>query len=157
YRPTRKPLKGGDNVGTRGPIGKRTDQLRGHGAASAREDAGVERPKADDLHWPKPLDHWHPLVIEWYESLQKPAIACFLQQTDGAQARLVAQRITDQMGGSGRVSAAALAARLSAMDSLVTSEGARRRLRIEVGRRDEREAAPVLDIVDRRNKLASSE
>ena len=98
-----------------------------------------------------------PLVIEWYESLQKPAIACFLQQTDVAQARLVAQWITDQMDRKDGVSAAAMAPLLSAMDSLLTSEGARRRLRIEIERRDEKEAAPVLDIVDRRNKLASSE
>src|SRR5690606_41418182 len=84
-------------------------------------------------------------------------ISCFLQQTDVAQARLVAQWITDQMDRKDGGSAAAMAPLLSAMDSLLTSEGARRRLRIEIERRDEREAAPVRDIVDRRNKLASSE
>lgn len=140
-----------------GPIGKRSDQLRGHGAKSAREAEGlVTDIPADEIHWPEPMPFWHPLAVEWYEALQKPAIACFLQQTDVAQARIVAQTLTDQMSKAGGISAAAMPAIFSAMNDLLTTEGSRRKLRIEIGRRGDEEVAPVLDIVDRRNRLASS-
>lgn len=141
-----------------GPVGNRSDQLRGHGAKKAREAEGlVANIPADEIEWPEPMPFWHPLAIEWYQSLQKPAIACFLQQTDVAQARIVCQMLTDQLGRKGGVTPAAMPAIFSAMNDLLTTEGARRKLRIEIARRDAEEVAPVLDIVDRRNRLASGD
>jgi|SRR5690606_1295746 len=133
-----------------GPMPKRTDQVR-------RRNAKPETDKVapDEIEWPEPLPSWHPLVTEWYLSLQKPSIACFLQQSDVAQARIVAQMLSDQMDRKAGVSAAAMPPLFAAMNDLLTTEGARRRLRIEIERRDAQEAAPVLDIVDRRRKLAS--
>lgn len=140
-----------------GPVGKRSDQLRGHGARAAREAEGLVTIPADEIEWPPPADFWHPLVVEWYESLQKPAIATFLQQTDVAFARIICQTLNDQLSRSGGMSAAAMPAIFSAMNDLLTTEGARRKLRIEIARRESEDVAPVLDIVDRRTRLASSE
>lgn len=132
-----------------GPMPKRTDQVR-------RRNAKPETDKvaADELEWPEAPSFWHPLVVEWYESLQKPAISCFFQQTDVAQARIVGQMLSDQFERKDGVSAAAMPALFSAMADLLTTEGARRRLRIEIERREAEEKAPVLDIVDRRRRLA---
>ncbi|KAA9155540.1 hypothetical protein FPZ12_029535 [Amycolatopsis acidicola] len=93
------------------------------------------------------------MARDWYLSLQVPSIACYLQQTDVAQARVIAHILTEQLNRPGGPVANALSPIFSAMDSLLTSEGARRRLSIEIDRREVTAPTPLV-VADRRDRLA---
>ncbi|MDH2424746.1 hypothetical protein [Sphaerisporangium sp. TRM90804] len=99
----------------------------------------MERPEPDEL--------WHPIAQDWYVSLAVSGQAKFYQPSDWQVARYVAEAMTRNLNAS-RFSAQMFAAVMGAMTELLTTEGARRRARLELERRrpdDEEAGVTVLD------------
>lgn len=109
------------------------------------DDGGAKRPPVDAK--------WHPIAKAWYLGLGESLQSAFYEPSDWALARLLAEVITRELAEqplldmSGRpvvdkkgapvmvrrpVKGASLAAILKGMSSLLTSEGDRRRLQIEL-------------------------
>lgn len=129
-------------MGARGPVPKRVEARLGHRTVAERSVTvaagfeGVTQPPADDS--------WHVMAAEWYESLALSGQAAFYQPSDWATARVWAEILSRQLS-AGRVSAQMIAAWASGATELLTTEGARRRGRLELerGGSDEDEDASV--------------
>lgn len=91
----------------------------------AQLQAAAEMPLADDA--------WHLIARDWYLSLQESGQSRFYEPSDWQAARLVAEVMTRNLN-QGRFSAQLFAAVWSAMGELLTTEGARRRARMEIER-----------------------
>lgn len=120
-------------MGTRGPIPKRDSERRRRnkpdtGTITVEMTGEVETPDVDP--------NWHPIAIDWYESLAKSGQSKRYEPSDWAAARLIAHDMTRHLN-TARFSSQALAAVWSAMTDLLTTEGARRRVRMEIERRPE--------------------
>ncbi|MEV3856052.1 hypothetical protein AB0J38_17225 [Streptomyces sp. NPDC050095] len=89
---------------------------------------------------------WHPIAASWYASLSESGQEQFYEASDWATAYYVAEAMSRNLN-SGRFSAQLFQAVMSAMTDLLTTEGARRRARVELERDgggvDPREAARV--------------
>lgn len=135
-----------------GPIPERSENRRRRNKPEIPETT----PKNTDhkVDWGKPDPEWHPLMVEAYEALQVSPQSEYATQADVAQARITLTVWSLQLSRSGGPTAQALGALFSSLDSLMMSEGARRRLRIEVAKQDRADKAPVLDIVERRRRAA---
>lgn len=139
-----------------GPIPKRSDQRRrrnksdGPSLVKAPGGAAPEVPPADE--------EWHPIAAGWYESLAQSGQAQFYEASDWATAYYVAEAMSRNLN-SVRFSAQLFQAVMSGMTDLLTTEGARRRARVELeresGAEDPREAARVT-LMDSYRKAADS-
>lgn len=116
---------------TRGPIPKRTDQRR-----------RVNKPEVDYTHAaalvdvvevPAVDDEWHPIAKRWFASLAESGQSRFFEPSDWAYATLTAEAMTRLLYAD-KFSATHFAAVQSAMTDLLTTEGARRRARLEIER-----------------------
>lgn len=117
-------------MGTRGPIPKRSEERRrrnkpsGGDITKAARGTRLARPPAADRSW-------HRLARYWYESLAKSGQSEFYEPSDWATARIWAEILSRQLQ-SGRISAQMVAAWSAAATELLTTEGARRRMRLEL-------------------------
>jgi hypothetical protein len=116
-------------MGTHGPIPKRSDMRRRTNAPATpitRVPAGQRTgvPEADP--------NWHPIAREWFESLFESGQSFFYERSDIAQARYVAEIMSRNLNQGQRVSGQLFASVISAAGELLTTEGARRRLGIEL-------------------------
>jgi len=110
----------------------------------------------------------HPIARDWYHSLEGSPQSVYFQSSDWAAARLLAHELTTYLGPTPRSgeqpeyrqrNANMFAALWSAMGDLLTTEGARRKLRIEVERPDPDESADadtVASLADYRERLSQS-
>jgi hypothetical protein len=138
-------------MGTRGPVPSRDDQRRRRNkpdvATTKVEMTGeVEAPDVDPA--------WHPIAIDWYKSLGDSGQSRYFEPSDWAAARLVAHDLSRHLVNK-RPSSQWFAAVWSAMADLLTTEGSRRRVRMEIERKpdaDEGELASVTPI-DRYSNL----
>jgi len=119
-------------VGVRGPVPKRTENRLGHmtkaekAAVTSVEMAGkVEIPPADKT--------WHQIAVDWYESLAESGQAKFYEPSDWQAARLLAHELSRALRQ--KVSATLFAAIWTAMGDLLTTEGERRRVKMEINRK----------------------
>lgn len=114
--------------------------------SAPRLSAVVVVPPADPL--------WHPIARDWYESLSESGQASFYQASDWATARYIAEAMHRNLKNE-RFSAQLFAAVMSGMTELLTTEGARRRARLEIERAPHLESVqlPVTDIASRRAGL----
>ncbi|MFD0918885.1 hypothetical protein ACFQ16_03935 [Saccharopolyspora rosea] len=94
----------------------------------------------------------HPLVVDWYQSLGESAQARYFEPSDWQTSRLVAYSM-DRYVRSARPSSQMFAALMSAMSDLLVTEGARRRVRIEIERGQAQERASVSAIEDYKKQL----
>ncbi|MFL6096060.1 MAG: hypothetical protein ACJ71Y_11480 [Blastococcus sp.] len=123
-------------MGTRGPIPKRSEERRrvnkDDGPALIQAPAGSPE-DAPDLPDPDPL--WHPIAADWYLSLRESGQSAFYEPSDWAMARYAAhvmsQVLLSERGPNGQL----VAALNSVMSSLLTTEGDRRRARMELERK----------------------
>jgi hypothetical protein len=76
---------------------------------------------------------WHPIARDWYASLAHSGQAALFQPSDWATARYVAEAMSRNLT-AGRFSATAFAAVVSAMSSLLVTEGDRRRVGVQIER-----------------------
>jgi len=145
-------------MGTRGPIPERSEARRRRnkddGPALVKADSG---PPADLPELPEPDPLWHPIAADWYLSLRESGQAAFYQPSDWAVARyaadLMSKVLLSERGPNGQL----VAALNSVMSSLLTTEGDRRRARMELERKPAARQAPagVTAIADYRASLGS--
>lgn len=76
---------------------------------------------------------WHPLARDWFESLARSGQSQFLEPSDWAQARVWAYLLSEELFRD-KASAMMIASWASGAAELLTTEGARRRMRIELER-----------------------
>lgn len=116
--------------GKGGPVPKRSDQRRRRNkptvevtkAASGRAPTGES---------PAPDPEWHPIASEWFTSLADSGQSQFYEPSDWATARYIAEAMSQSLESS-RMSGQLFSAILSGATELLTTEGARRRMRIEL-------------------------
>lgn len=140
-------------MGTRGPVPKRQAEQMGH--RTKAEKAEVETVAASgSVPVPASSPDWHPTALLWFESLAESGQSRFYEPSDWAAAVYVAEVMTKNLN-TGRFSAQLFAAVWSAMSELLTTEGARRRVRVEVDRSVEVEVPEgVAAIEDYRSRLS---
>lgn len=116
-----------------GPVPKRTSQRLGH-LTKAEKAAATTIKAAGAVAMPDPDPTWHPLATSWYRSLSDSAQSKLMEPSDWAAASLTAHELSRMLASE--APNAALFGRLwAAMGELMTTEGARRRLKIEVERK----------------------
>lgn len=127
-----------------GPVPKRSeDRVRRN-----KPDVEVTRiPTTPQAKPPAENRAWHIAAKRWYRSLRHSGQAVFYEPSDWAYAQLAADLLTEELG-SNKPRASMISEVLSMMDNLLTSEGARRRVRIELVRagQDEAPAAEVVSL-----------
>lgn len=129
----------------KGPVPKRSDQKR-HRVKS--QGPVLKTAPASPVFDPPPAEEsWHPLMREWYRSLGESGQSAFMEPSDWATARIAAFALSQELAG-GSVSAAMLREFMAVASQLMTTEGARRRLRVELQRGpqvvEDREAEDVM-------------
>lgn len=129
---------------TRGPVPKRTDQR----ARRNKTPEGAEVVRLTTTSQVKPPAEdksWHITAKRWFRSLKKSSQNQFYEQSDWAYAQLAADLLSAEMNRD-KPRAVMVSQILSMMDNLLTSEGARRRVRIELVRagQDEDQVADIV-------------
>lgn len=135
-------------MGVRGPIPKRSEER-----IRRNEDEGpVETLKIQgEVDVPDiDIPDVHPLVADWYESLKDSAQSKYYEPSDWQTARIVAYFLDHEVKSS-RHNGQMLATLHSFMTDLLVSEGARRRVRLEIERNVAE--AQVIDLSDRFKEL----
>ncbi|MEU3355264.1 hypothetical protein [Streptomyces sp. NPDC037389] len=129
-------------MGSRGPVPKRSSERRRRN----KDDDGpvlVRAPSGSEpVIWPEPDADWHPVAADWYASLAASGQSRFYEPSDVAVARYVTEAMSRNLS-NGRFSAQLFAAVCSAMTDLLTTEGARRRVRVELERESAEETVPA--------------
>jgi len=125
-------------MGARGPVGKRSEERMGHRSKNEK-DSITKAPSgapADLPDLPEPSPLWDPIATDWYLSLRESGQAAFYQPSDWAVARYAAELMSRVLDCSERGPNGQLVAALnSVMSSLLTTEGDRRRARMELERK----------------------
>ena len=122
-------------MGTRGPVGKRDSQRRRRNKPEVETLTAAGSPL---VIAPEPADDWEPLATDWYLSLGASGQSVFFEPSDWALAQIVADTLSRYLR-AGKPNAVLFSSILSAMSSLLTTEGDRRRLRIELSKSREDE------------------
>lgn len=139
--------------GRGGPVPKRSDQRRRRN----KTEGGIDTaPGASEVEIPEADSNWHPIAIDWFESLALSGQSIYYQPSDWQVARLVAEGMS-RMLTMGKFSAIAFQAIMSSMTSLLVTEGDRRRMRLELERAkpaDPDEDASVTVLSDWAKRLA---
>lgn len=143
-------------MGTRGPIPKRSEERRRRNAddgpplVQGKAGAPAELPPL-----PEPDPTWHPIATEWYLSLRDSGQAAFYEPSDWAMARYAAELMSRGLQSDRPPNGQYVAALNSVMASLLTTEGDRRRARIELERKPAMKSVPasVTAIADYRSSI----
>ncbi|MCM8552333.1 hypothetical protein NDF60_18630 [Streptomyces sp. STCH 565 A] len=125
-------------MGARGPIGKRSEERMGHRSKEEKDSItkAPSGPPEDLPGLPDPSPAWDPIATDWYLSLRESGQAAFYQPSDWAVARYAAELMSRVLDCSERGPNGQLVAALnSVMSSLLTTEGDRRRARMELERK----------------------
>lgn len=118
----------------------------------AEKDRTTTAKVAGAVEIPQPSDSWHPIAVAWYESLAESGQSQFYEPSDWASAVLVAEVMTVNLS-AGRFSSELFKGVWSAMGELLSTEGSRRRVRLEVERAVD-EPKGVTSIVEYKRRLA---
>lgn len=138
-----------------GPVPKRSDQRRRRNKPAVEITAA---PGASAVAQPDPPDAWHPAAVRWYTSLADSGQARFYEPSDWATAWVWAELLSRALNQGERPSAQLVMAWSSGATELLTTEGSRRRMRIElerVGQVDDDETAAVTALDGYRARFSS--
>lgn len=139
--------------GAGGPVPKRSDQRRRRN----KPETPIRQAKgADSVEIPEISPDWHPIARDWYESLAKSGQSQFYEPSDWASARLIAEVLSRLLNQGQRLSGQLFASVLAAMTELLTTEGARRRARIELEREQPAEEPASVAIMAKYRRAAGS-
>ena len=120
-------------MGTRGPVAKRMAERLGH--VTKAQKASVNSIKVEGVVKPPPANReWHPIARRWFNSLKTSGQCVYFEPSDWAAAYLVAEAMTRNLATGNRFSGQLFATVWSAMSELLTTEGSRRRVRMEIER-----------------------
>lgn len=146
-------------MGARGPIGKRSEERMGHRSKEEKDSItqAPSGPPAELPNLPEPDGHWHDIATDWYMSLRESGQAVFYQPSDWAMARYAAELMSRLLSADKdkMPNGQAVAALDSVMARLLTTEGDRRRARIELERKPASKQTPasVTAIADYRSSI----
>lgn len=118
---------------TRGPIPKRSDQRRRRNKPETEVDKAAA---GAVVRGPELGIDAHPLAAQWFESLRESGQSVYFEPSDWAQARILVETLSRALSMDKPPSGQLLAAWFSAAGELLTTEGARRRMRLELQRGD---------------------
>ncbi len=140
--------------GATGPVPKRSTERRRRNKV---EGLTVTAPPAMPVVAPELQGEVHEIARAWYESLKTSGQARFYEPSDWATALYVAEAMSRNLK-SQRISGQLFASVISAMTDLLTTEGARRRARMEIERES---GAPQQDpsvtaLADYRKRLSGT-
>lgn len=121
----------------RGPVPKRSDQRVRRNKPDGPEITKING--AATVKAPAEDRNWHITAKRWFRSLKKSGQAIFYEPSDWAYAQLAADLLSSEMQRE-KPRAVMISQILSMMDNLLTSEGARRRVRIELVRAGQEQA-----------------
>lgn len=160
-------------MGARGPVPKRSSERRRRNKESKPTKAKAGKPKAAAKPKAKPdqvavtdaieipgrrpaKKTWHPIAREWYDSLADSGQAEFFEPSDWSAAFYVAEVMARHLQAK-RLSAQLFGSIWMAMGELLTTEGARRRARIELEREagGDEQPAGVTAISDYRKRVGA--
>jgi hypothetical protein len=116
----------------RGPVPKRSDQRRRRNKPDGDVPAVVVAMGQQVVKPPAEDRAWHPYAKGWFRSLKRSGQAQFYQESDWQEARLVCWLITQELSSPTGARAGMMDVIFSRADALMTTEGARRRLRVEL-------------------------
>lgn len=139
-----------------GPIPKRSDQRRRRNTDGGEITSGSG--PAVGIEVPEPDPHWHVAAVRWYRSLADSGQAGWYQPSDWAQAWIWAEFLSRALNQGARPSSQLIATWSAGATELMTTEGARRRLRMELERGgvvDDDENAAVAALDDYRTRFSS--
>lgn len=144
-------------MATRGPVPKRSTQRRRENNPAEGGDVERRAVEGEPVEVPEPDEGWHELAADWFASLAESGQSVFYEPSDWQQARVWAELLSRQLE-SGRPSSQMIAAWASGAAELLTTEGARRRARLELERvtADEEETGDVSELDEYRRRLKSS-
>jgi hypothetical protein len=155
--------------GAGGVVPKRSDQRR----RENKPDIEITpAPAAAEVVVPEADPKWHPVAVQWFDSLAKSGQAVFYEPSDWATAYLLAESISRELkpqpisvgsGDEARIEmvslppkGASLAAWLKGMTVLMVTEGDRRRARVELHRAAQvEEHADVTTLDDYRTRFGT--
>lgn len=136
-----------------GPIPKRSDQRRRMNKDAVAIDSA---PGAEFVEVPAANDEWSKPAKRWYESLAESGQARWFEPSDWAQAWILTEML-DRVMTSSKPSAMMFNAWLQGAGELLTTEGTRRRMRMELTRgekSDQDKDSAVADLDAFRMRLA---
>jgi len=107
----------------------------GHRSKAELADRQTGVGSVDRVPIPDPDPDWHPIARDWFISLGESGQHAFFQPSDWATARFVAEAMSRCVARD-YMSANMFGQIMSAASELLSTEGARRRLRMELQRRD---------------------
>jgi hypothetical protein len=107
-----------------------------------------------DVRWPNVSPSWHPLAQEWYRSLKTSGQAAFYEPSDVQTARFVAEVMSRALNQGQRISSQLVATILTAQSDLLTTEGHRRRARLELTKVNPGDHDPRIAIMDHYRRAA---
>lgn len=114
---------------------KRSDQRLGHRTAAEKAATDTSAKATGAVTWPPAPRAWCRPAKEWYASLQQSGQAVFFEPSDVQAARILGWALTEIMN-AGKFSPTAFGEVWGAMGDLLTTEGARRKARIELQQPD---------------------
>ncbi len=132
-------------MGTRGPVGKRSEERRRRN----KDGEPTSADGAESVAVPPADESWHVIAKRWYESLEGSGQSEFYEPSDWAMAQIVAESISRDLNeqvvavpektgepvyAKVPMKGASLSAYLKAMTALMVSEGDRRRVGVELQR-----------------------
>lgn len=126
-----------------GPVPKRSAERRRRNKENRPEAVSFDGPPVEPL---EPSDLWHPIARQWFDSLAQSGQSTYYEPSDWAVAFYVAEAMSRNLAQGQRFSAQLFGSVMSAMTELLTTEGARRRMRMEVERTGSAPLAPVDDL-----------
>jgi hypothetical protein len=138
-----------------GPIPERSDRRRRANKPAVAVDAA---PAATRVSVPAASKEWHPAATRWYRSLKKSGQSRFYEPSDWAQAWVWAELLSRALEQEDRPPAMLIATWAAGATELLTTEGARRRLRLELqrpGQVDEDAEAAVTALDEFRARYSS--
>lgn len=113
-----------------GPIPKRSDQRRRRNASSQVDSVAVPGPvDVPDLA----LTDVHPIAADMYRSLTKSGQSRYFEPSDWQRARLMCEMVS-RLLNAGKLSSMLYTAIQQDMNSLLFTEGERRKVRMEIER-----------------------
>jgi hypothetical protein len=119
--------------GKGGRIPKRVEARMGHRSKAEKEAVAQVPLNAPLVEQPPPDEGWHPLGLSWYQSLAASGQSLFFEPADWEAAKVAAGMIT-KLFTTERVNAQLFSATWAAMNDLLSTEGSRRRLKLELER-----------------------
>lgn len=145
-------------VGITGPVPKRSTQRRRTNKPEIPVESTppVQVPSGEPWIVPLARGEWHEIAKDWFHSLKKSGQSSWFQPSDWMEAYVAAHMLSEMLT-SEKLSAMMYASWSSHTSRLLTTEGDRRRVRIELeraSRKDEDAEAAVTTMDDWRKKFA---